>query len=232
MTFTFRIKYYLVCILFVTLNGCVLNPSKILNQDKSRFSDLSIIWPDLINNSNYKEQNTNISYFEPLFENYRPHNVGDTLIVVLKENVSASQNLSNNLTHDGSTDLGITFGTNHKNNNYENQAGLNGFSKNDFTGKGSLFANNTFVGLITVTVRQVFPNGNLEVSGEKKISINDEKEKIRFSGIVNPRNISKDNSIISTQIANSRIEYISDGFINKGLRIGWFQRLFLSILSI
>ncbi|XBC39038.1 MAG: flagellar basal body L-ring protein FlgH [Buchnera aphidicola (Nurudea shiraii)] len=229
MTFIFKIKYYLVFTCFITLSGCVLHPSTILNQNEP---DSSIMWPDLINHSNYQEQHTDVSHFEPLFEDYRPHNVGDTLTVILQENISASQSLSNNLTHDGSTNLGITFGSNYKNNNYENKAGLNSFSKNDFLGTGSSFANNTFVGLITVTVNQVLPNGNLKVMGEKKISINEEKEKIRFSGIVNPRNISRNNSITSTQIADSRIEYISYGLINRGLHVGWFQRLFLSILSI
>ncbi|XBC42616.1 MAG: flagellar basal body L-ring protein FlgH [Buchnera aphidicola (Kaburagia rhusicola ensigallis)] len=231
MLFTFKIRYYVIFIFLVVLNGCALNPNTIFNKNMLKSSDSSIIWPKSINHSNYQESNTNDYHFEPLFEDYKPRNVGDTFTVILQENLSASNNLSSNLIHDGNADLGITFGNDYKSNNYENQTGLNSFFKNNFTGKESSFANNQFVGLITVTVEKILPNGNLEVSGEKKISINKEGEKIYFSGVVNPRTISKNNSVISTQIANAHIEYISDGFINKGLNVGWFQRLFLSILS-
>ena len=39
---------------------------------------------------------------------------------------------------------------------------------------------------ITVTVTDVYPNGNLLVSGEKQVGINHASEFIRFSGVVNP----------------------------------------------
>ncbi|XBC37467.1 MAG: flagellar basal body L-ring protein FlgH [Buchnera aphidicola (Meitanaphis elongallis)] len=216
------------------LNGCVLNTQTIFNKNKSKPSNSSSIWQNSSNYLDYQEyqqEDINNRHVEPLFEDYKPHNIGDTLTVILQENISASNNSSNNLVHNGKSNLGITFGGNHAKNNYDNRAGLHSFFDNDFTGKESSFANNTFVGLITVTVCDVLPNGNLVVSGKKNISINKEGEKIYFSGIVNPRTISKNNSVISTQIADAHIEYISDGFINKGLNVGWFQRLFLSILS-
>ncbi|XBC37984.1 MAG: flagellar basal body L-ring protein FlgH [Buchnera aphidicola (Floraphis choui)] len=230
--FTFKIRNCLIFIFFIVLNGCALNPYTILRKDRLKSPDSSsMIWTDLINHSNYQEPNSDHRSFEPLFEDYKPHNVGDTFTVIVQENISASNNSSNNLVRDSNANLGLTFGSNYEKNNYENRAGLNSSIKNNFTGTGSSFANNKFVGLITVVVNRVLPNGNLEVSGEKKISINEEREKIYFSGIVNPRTISKNNSVISTQIANARIEYISDGVINKGLNVGWFQRIFLSILS-
>lgn len=230
--FTFKIRRYLMFILFIVLNGCALNPRTILNQHQLKSSDSFMIWPNLINHSNHKEQSSNDHYFEPLFEDYKPRNIGDTLTVILQENISASNDSSNNLVHNGNTDLGIFFGSDHEKNDHKNKTGLKSFVKNNFDGKGSSYATNKFVGLITVTIRKILPNGNLDVSGEKKISINSEREKIYFSGIVNPRTISKNNSVVSTQIANAHIEYISDGFINKELNIGWFQRLILGILSL
>ncbi|XBC44166.1 MAG: flagellar basal body L-ring protein FlgH [Buchnera aphidicola (Schlechtendalia peitan)] len=228
--FTFKIRHSLIFVFFIVLNGCTLSSNVDLSKNTLQPKNLSTQWPNLINNSNYQEKETNDHSFEPLFEDYRPHNIGDTITVILQENISASNDSSNNLIHNGNTNLGIDFGNNKVKNNYKSATGLNGFINNDFTGKGSSFANNKFTGLITVTISNVLPNGNLEVSGEKKIAINEEMEKICFSGIINPRTISKNNSVISTQIANAHIEYISDGFINKGLNIGWFQRLVLSIL--
>jgi hypothetical protein len=37
-----------------------------------------------------------------------------------------------------------------------------------------------------VTVIEVYPNGNLLVSGEKQIGLKEGEEFIRFSGVVNP----------------------------------------------
>jgi hypothetical protein len=54
-----------------------------------------------------------------------------------------------------------------------------------------------------VTVLEVLPNGNLVVSGEKQMAINQGAEFIRFSGVVNPRTITGDNGVLSTQVADA-----------------------------
>lgn len=109
------------------------------------------------------------------------------------------------------------------------KATVDGSGKNTFAGKGGATANNTFTGTITVTVNQVLPNGNLKVVGEKQIEINQGTEFIRFSGVVNPRTISGSNSVISTQVADARIEYIGNGYINEAQTMGWLQRFFLNL---
>ena len=82
---------------------------------------------------------------------------------------------------------------------------------------------------ITVTVQQLLENGNLKVVGEKQIAINQGTEFIRFSGVVNPRTISSSNTVISTHVADARIEYVGNGYINEAQQMGWLQRLFLNL---
>jgi len=168
--------------------------------------------------------------YQPLFEDRRPRNIGDTLTIVLQENVSASKSSSANASRDGSATLGLTavpraleglLGG--------DKTSLSGEGKNDFAGKGGASANNTFTGTITVTVNQVLPNGNLNVVGEKQIEINQGTEFIRFSGVVNPRTISGSNTVVSTQVADARIEYVGNGYINEAQNMGWLQRFFLNI---
>ncbi|MDF3721695.1 flagellar basal body L-ring protein FlgH, partial [Enterobacter hormaechei] len=84
-------------------------------------------------------------------------------------------------------------------------------------------------GTITVTVNKLLPNGNLQVVGEKQIAINQGTEFIRFSGVVNPRTISGANTVPSTQVADARIEYVGNGYINEAQTMGWLQRLFLNL---
>ncbi|XBC40048.1 MAG: flagellar basal body L-ring protein FlgH [Buchnera aphidicola (Nurudea ibofushi)] len=227
----FKIRHHLILMFLLLLNGCALSSHTTLYKYKPKSPCLSQKWPSLIKNSSYQENEINKNLFEPLFEDYRPHNVGDTITVILQESISASNNSSNNLSHNENTNLGVDFGNDRSKNNSSISPGLNGFVKNDFVGSGSSFSNNKFTGLITVTINDILSNGNLVVSGEKKISVNSEVETIHFSGIINPRTISKGNSVVSTQIANAHIEYKSEGFINKKLNIGWLQRLILSIFS-
>jgi len=172
--------------------------------------------------------------YQPLFEDYKPHNIGDTITVVLQENISASNSSSSNISRDGTANLGVNISPGQLNpmlglNINDNRTGFDSIGKNDFSGKGSNSAKNTFNGLITVTIKQVLPNGNLKVCGEKEVSINQGTEFIHFSGVVNPNNINKNNLVASTQIADTKIEYLSNGNMNEINKMGWFQRFLLKI---
>lgn len=168
--------------------------------------------------------------YQPMFEDRRPRNVGDILTIVLQENVSASKSSSASASRDGSGALSVDATPRFL-------AGLFGgdrvstdiSGKNAFAGKGGAAAKNTFSGTLTVTVKQVLANGNLLVVGEKQIAINQGTEFIRFSGVVNPRTISGSNSVASTQVADARIEYVGNGYINDAQQMGWLQRLFLTL---
>ncbi|WP_411914280.1 flagellar basal body L-ring protein FlgH [Pseudocitrobacter cyperus] len=168
--------------------------------------------------------------YQPMFEDRRPRNVGDTLTILLQENVSASKSSSASANRNGSagmellavpTGAGSWLG--------DGKADFSAEGKNDFSGKGGAAARNTFTGTITVTVNELLPNGNLRVVGEKQIAINQGTEFIRFSGVVNPRFISGSNTVPSTQVADARIEYVGNGYINEAQNMGWLQRLFLNI---
>ena len=168
--------------------------------------------------------------YQPMFEDRRPRNVGDTLTILLQENVSASKSSSASANRNGSAGAGIAALP-------QKLSGLLGDSKldfdaqgkNDFSGKGGAAARNTFTGTITVTVNELLPNGNLRVVGEKQIAINQGTEFIRFSGVVNTRTISGSNTVPSTQVADARIEYVGNGYINEAQNMGWLQRLFLNL---
>ncbi|MEI7192666.1 flagellar basal body L-ring protein FlgH [Pectobacterium brasiliense] len=168
--------------------------------------------------------------YQPMFEDRRPRNIGDTLTIVLQENVSASKSSSANAARNGSSTFGATVVPRYLDGPLgNNRASLNATGTNDFTGQGGANANNTFSGTITVTVGQVLANGNLQVVGEKQIAINQGTEFIRFSGVVNPRTISGNNSVPSTQVADARIEYVGNGYINEAQNMGWLQRFFLNV---
>ena len=81
-----------------------------------------------------------------------------------------------------------------------------------------------------MTVIDVYPNGNLLVSGEKQLAIGHEQEFVRISGVINPSFVDAANSVASSNIADARIEYKSSGQISDGLVMGWLARFFLSVM--
>lgn len=164
-----------------------------------------------------------------LFEDRRPRNVGDILTVVISERVNASKNSGASASRTGSLAADFAGIPKLLGSLLDGQdAKLSGGNKLD--AKGGANANNTFNGVITVTVVDVMRNGNLLVSGEKQMGINQGTEYIRFSGVVNPRTVSGNNTVPSTLVADARIEYTAKGYIDEAQHMGWMQRFFLNVM--
>jgi len=67
------------------------------------------------------------------------------------------------------------------------------------------------------------------VSGEKQIAVNQGTEFVRLAGVINPDNILTGNTVSSTQIADAKLEYKANGFINDAQQMGWMQRAFMTV---
>ena len=52
------------------------------------------------------------------------------------------------------------------------------------------------------------------------------QEWIQFSGVVRIADISPDNRILSTRVADAWIEYTGNGSVQRAGREGWFSRFF------
>lgn len=167
---------------------------------------------------------------QALFEDRRPRNIGDILTVLVSENINASKNSAADASRSGSASavLGLVPKMFEALVTTVGEADASG--KNVMSAKGGANSRNTFNGVITVTVVEVLPNGNLLVSGEKQILINQGTEFIRFSGVINPRTVSANNTVPSTQVADARIEYSAKGYIDEAQTMGWLQRIFLNVL--
>ena len=164
-----------------------------------------------------------------LFEDRRPRRTGDILTIVVSERVNASKNSAASASRSDSISAAFTGIPKVLGGLFTGQdTALTG--ANNLTSKGGANAANTFNGVITVTVVDVLNNGNLLVSGEKQMLINQGTEFIRFSGIVNPRTVTGDNTVSSTLVADARIEYSAKGYINEAQTMGWLQRVFLNVM--
>lgn len=165
----------------------------------------------------------------PLFEDRRPRHVGDIVTVIIQERTNATKSVDTSTKRTGSADMGITLAPAFLPSDLGPRQNFDASGGNQSQGKGSSSANNFFNGSLTTTVVGVLPNGNLQLAGEKQIAINRGSETIRFSGVVDPRSISGSGSVPSTQVADARIEYRSQGVMDEVQQMGWLQRFFLNI---
>lgn len=165
-----------------------------------------------------------------IFEDRRARYVGDTLIINVVEKNTASTKSNTKAARDSAMTAGVNTYTGLPGKGLIPGVGLDLASTNDFDSSGESKADNTFTSTITATVVDVLPNGNLLVSGEKQVAINQGSEFIRFSGVVNPSTITTSNSVNSSQVADARIEYKQNGYIAENQQPGWLARFFLNVL--
>jgi len=165
-----------------------------------------------------------------LFEDRKASRIGDILTVVLAEQTNASKNSQTSTSKATAATLAspTVFGIplTHKGIPLF-EGSLSGDSS--FDGKGSSSQSNSLAGDITVTVVDRLPNGNLVISGEKWVTLNQGREFIRLSGIIRPDDIEPDNTLLSTRIANAQITYSSKGVMAAANRMGLIARFFNSV---
>jgi flagellar L-ring protein precursor FlgH len=165
--------------------------------------------------------------YAPLTSGQRAAQVGDVITVVLVERTQGSSSTTSNTAREGS--LGLTPPPTGPLSLFTaTDVSMGG--QNEFQGRGQTGQSNSLTGEITVTVAEVLPNGTMRVRGEKQLRINRGHEFIRISGLVRPGDVTADNRVASTRVADAEIEYLGRGEIARASQQGWLQRFF-NILS-
>lgn len=165
--------------------------------------------------------------YAPLTSGSRASMVGDVLTIALVERTQAVKTSTANTDRSGS--IGLTP---------PSTGPLSLFAPTDiaasgggkFDGQGAATQSNQLNGEISVTIAAVYPNGTMLVRGEKLLTLNRGDENIRLTGIVRAADISPDNRVLSTRVADARIAYAGKGDIARASRPGWLNQFF-SIIS-
>ena len=165
----------------------------------------------------------------PLFEDRRPRNIGDIVTIIIQEKTNAQKRVATSTERTGDASLGWGAVPSILPGNVSPDQEFNVAGGNAMEGEGSTRADNLFTGTLTTTVVGVLPNGNLQIAGDKQIAINRGSEYLRFSGVVDPRSITGNNTVASTQVADAKIEFRSKGVMDEVQTMGWLQRFFLNI---
>lgn len=217
------VKATLLLAIFLPMTACVGQRAL----SRSEFAPAAPVMPaprTLVNGSIYHASTNRY-----LFEDIKARRVGDLITIILEEKTNASKNATTNASKSSTNSMlpptlfgnGVSLlGQDIFNNSFS--------SDGSFAGSGDSAQSNSLSGNITVTVAQVLPNGNMLVKGEKLLTLNQGSEVVRISGLVRPADVTPQNTVISTQIANARITYGGNGIVADSNRAGWLTRFFHS----
>jgi len=167
-----------------------------------------------------------------LYSDRRARDVGDLLTITLLENTTAQTSANTATNKESNLSLGtpsilgapVTLGG-------KDILSATAKGARDFTGKGNSAQSNRLQGNVTVTVVQRLPNGNLVVQGQKNLRLNQGDELVQVQGIVRPGDISADNTVPSSRVAEARIVYGGRGPVAQSNAMGWLSRFFNSGLT-
>lgn len=170
-----------------------------------------------------------VNYINNIYSDSKAHRVGDIISVVLSESTQAQKSAKTELKKANSATLNPITGLGGAAINIKNQAIQFGYDQeSDFSGDSKANQGNSLSGNISVHVLRVLPNGNLMIRGEKWMSLNNGDEYIRLTGVVRSQDISSENTVTSSKVANARIEYAGTGTFADIQEQGWLSKFFSS----
>jgi flagellar L-ring protein precursor FlgH len=161
--------------------------------------------------------------FRPLISDTRQRQVGDLLTVMVYESASASSSADTSANRDASVSVNLERGN--------RAVGGSLRSTNQLEGGGRTQRENRVLAQLTVTVKQVLPNGQLLIAGEQTLDVNGEKQTIALDGLVRPQDVSETNIVLSSHIANARIRFLGEGELSSRHHSGWWQK-FLTMFGL
>ena len=161
-----------------------------------------------------------------LYERHTHFKVGDMILVKLDEETRSQKSLDFNTDKNSTFDIDpITLkvgGIQIDGDDLEVDHG----QESEFNSSAETKQSNSMQGSITVYVTGITPAGNLLITGEKWITMNQGKEYIRFSGEVRKQDVDESNTVLSSKVGNALIEYSGTGELQNNQKRSVIDKLF------
>ena len=177
-----------------------------------------------------------------LFADKKDLQVGDIIQVVISEGITQKSNNKRELTSDRKNEFGggmfASMGTDPLNStggrvtDKENSVfgvNFNTESSDSDKGKVKTQVNENFDTKISAIIDETYQNGNYFIKGNKEVIIDGQKQEIVITGVIRPYDITSDNSVNSSQIANLKMLYKKDGAEADLLQVPWGTKILRAI---
>jgi flagellar L-ring protein precursor FlgH len=166
-----------------------------------------------------------------MFADRKAARSGDILTIVVIESVAASNTQSKSSTRENSVEDAITqfiysaAASKLLTHNGELPAtSVKGKASN--SGGGAVTNNQSLSSRAAVLVTDVMPNGNLVIEGVRVVTFSGETQYVVLHGLVRPDDIAPDNTILSSNIADARVEFVAQGTLTDAQKRGWLSKLY------
>ncbi|PAF47187.1 flagellar basal body L-ring protein [Helicobacter sp. 12S02232-10] len=162
----------------------------------------------------------------PLFADRRAMKPDDLITVIISESSSADYSTSktyNTASGGNSTPPRLNYNGNNERkkqsteflDDQTNYSLTKPTNNTNFKGGGSQNKSENLTLNITARIIKVLENGNYFIYGNKEVLVDGEKQILKISGVIRPYDISRDNTIQSKFIADSKIEYSNIGALSN-----------------
>jgi len=99
-------------------------------------------------------------------------------------------------------------------------------SSSSTQGQGNIDRQEQIQVSVAAVVTEVLPNGNLVISGSQEVRVNYELRQLTVAGIVQPSDISRNNTVTYDRIAEARISYGGRGRLSEVQQPNWGQEIY------
>lgn len=159
-----------------------------------------------------------------IYTEKRARRVGDVITVMIQE-VNQATNAASSNNQKNST-MGIGAGLGWLGNNIlntNNQLGVG--ARTSHQGQGTSSRSSKVTGQMTAKIVSVLPGGTYMIEGTRYVEVNDEKQTIEVTGEIRPDDISSDNTVLSSRVANARIKFTGTGPASETAKPGLLTRV-------
>ena len=165
-----------------------------------------------------------------MFADRRARSVGDILTIVVQENATTTKANTTKTAKNTSLDAAInSFLFSPGASGLMTQGGkmpaINMASKNTFDGGGSINNSEKITARIAVRVVEVLPNGSLVLEGRRQTKFSGETTDAVLRGVVRAEDVSAQNTVMSYNVADAAIQYLSKGVVSDSQRKCWFSKI-------
>lgn len=166
------------------------------------------------------------------FNDQRASRIGDIITVNIEIDDKAELSNSSNRSRESSTAAGLShfFGLEGTlgdifNSSFDPENMVGGEATSEHSGTGAINREEKIELTVAAVIVDRLPNGNLVIAGRQEVRINAELRELTVSGVIRPEDVTANNTINHTQIAEARISYGGRGQISAVQRPNWGQRL-------
>ena len=162
-----------------------------------------------------------------IYTEKRARRIGDVITVLIQENTNATQAADSQYQKSGNVAFGAGTGIGSLGQNVlntTNNIGLGASSAHQ--GQGSSSRSTTITGQMTAKIVSVLPSGNYLIEGTRYVEVNEDKQTVEVVGEIRPDDISSDNTISSSRVANAKIKLTGTGPASETANPGLLTRVF------